>query len=216
VIASEGMESRMNRYVRIDWLAAGLGKAMASLVGLMMCITAVFGGSAVFAQERLEVQALQYSLKRLGFYSSTVDGLMGPGTRAAISAFANENDAEPNFDAVFMNIARRDLPWAGRWNDDAQEAVEATLKNGLIDYGSAQYSGRNMLYVSEGQKWVTACVEVNARNQLGGYTGYQWFFLKGFRMNIGTAEHYSFFMDDLTDYQALALCQLGYIQELSD
>lgn len=63
---------------------------------------------------------------------------------------------------------------AGVANQDAAnsaviEAAKAIVEYTLIDPGSAQY--RNLLATAAG----SVCGEVNAKNQLGGYTGFQPF-----------------------------------------
>lgn len=170
--------------------------------------------STAHAQDRFEVSALQYALKRLGLYSSTIDGQMGRGTRNGISAYAHENNTSGDFNGAFLHMARRELPWKIEWNDRVQDAVSAALEIGLLDYASAQFSNLKRLYVGEDQQWVTACVDVNAKNEFGAYAGYRWIFLKGVRTRIGAADFYTFFMVDLTEYQANVYCKLGFVQEI--
>lgn len=178
---------------------------------LALCILI---SNAAYAQDRFEVTALQYALKRLGLYASSIDGQMGRGTRNGISTYAQENSTSGDFNGVFLHLAGRDLPWEIEWNDQVQDAVNAALEIGLLDYTSAQFSNLKRLYVGEDQQWVTACVDVNAKNEFGAYAGYRWAFLKGVRAQIGTSHLYTFFMVNLTEYQANVYCKLGFVQEI--
>ena len=168
------------------------------------------------AQEAMEVRALQYSLSRLGHYSSDVDGKMGPGTRQAIASYAEQNNVGDGFDNVFRDLAHATLPWEVEWSASLEDAAMSALQTSLRDFESAQFSGVHIAHRSEDGRWVSACIDVNARNGYGGYTGYQWVFLKGLRATVGNREIYTFFMENLSDYEASYLCRLGFVLELGE
>lgn len=165
------------------------------------------------AQDAMEVRAVQYALSRSGHYESTVDGQMGPGTRRAMRTYADENGVESDFDSVFLYLARAQLPWEVEWSSDIEAAVQSTLEIGLLDYDSAKFSGIHVAHKGVNEQWISACVDVNAKNRFGAYTGYQWVFLKGLKASVGEKDIYTFFMDDLSDYEASYLCRLGYVVE---
>ena len=179
-----------------------------------MALPIAFLPISVSAQEAMEVRALQYALSRLDHYNSDIDGQTGPGTRRAIQLYADQNSVSNDFDGVFLHLARATLPWEVEWTDQIDSAVMSALQTGLRDFDSAQFSGVHVAHQSEDGQWASACVDVNARNGFGGYTGFQWVFLKGVRGTIGSQEFYTFFMEDMSSYEANYLCRLGFVLEL--
>lgn len=172
-------------------------------------------GTPTYAQSSIEVQSVQYALSRLGVYANSVDGLNGPGTRQAISAYAADTGIDDDFNTVFMELYRFQEPWVGEWNDAVQEAVDHALNFWLADFESARFSGEKKLYVGEDSKFVSACVELNAKNAHGAYVGYQWFFLRGMQFKIGSQPaHFSFIPEDMSTLDHSALCGLGFVLEL--
>jgi V8-like Glu-specific endopeptidase len=64
---------------------------------------------------RTQRKQLQYGLKQLGYYSSSIDGLWGKGTKAGVNSFAKDRNLSSNFpnsvfDALASEVALENMP----------------------------------------------------------------------------------------------------------
>ena len=64
---------------------------------------------------RTQRKQLQYGLKQLGYYSSSIDGLWGKGTNAGVNSFAKDRNLSSNFpksvfDALASEVAFENMP----------------------------------------------------------------------------------------------------------
>jgi hypothetical protein len=98
-------------------------------------------------QSLLKRQQLQYALKKLGFYSSSIDGLWGSGTSSAIVEYAQANGVNSSSpSSVFSSILSKvDVPSSF---EVAKTSTVARVSSGsgtsdLISTSSA-YSGNTM------------------------------------------------------------------------
>ncbi|KRQ87181.1 putative endopeptidase p60 precursor [Caloramator mitchellensis] len=65
----------------------------------------------VYGNKNFQVAELQTSLKTLGFYTGTIDGIFGYGTYTAVKKFQSSNNLEPtgNLDLTTLNVLNKIL-----------------------------------------------------------------------------------------------------------
>ncbi|MDA9948224.1 trypsin-like peptidase domain-containing protein [Paracoccaceae bacterium] len=118
--SNNGAVKRDWNYFNIDFVSE------ANLRGLTCGVTDVVAKSAIkteviFAKthfkqlDRTQRKQLQYGLKQLGYYSSSIDGLWGKGTNAGVNSFAKDRNLSSNFpksvfDALASEVAFENMP----------------------------------------------------------------------------------------------------------
>ncbi len=146
--------------VRGSILATGV--AAASLIG-----------SSAGANEDFNYRyAVQLRLKQDGFYTSTVDGRFGSGTRAAIKAYADQAGIEADERTVVDHMVRSSVEAHLTLTDGMVLAATNRLKDGLKDPYSAVIEVEHAYMQTGG---AAVCGTVNAKNEYGAYVGKQTF-----------------------------------------
>ena len=135
--------------------------------------------NAANAADRATVFLVQMFLNNHGYNAGEPDGISGPNTRSALSAFAEDHTTDATFDAFVSYAKRTNISERKEISDpdllaEAKEEVAAKLRNP----DSAKF--RNIFSISgpsftEGSS-TYVCGEVNGHNAYGGYSGFQWFF----------------------------------------
>ena len=107
-------------YFNIDFVSEanlrGLTCGVTDVVAKPANKTAEIFSKADFKQlGRTQRKQLQYGLKQLGYYSSSIDGLWGKGTNAGVNAFAKDRNLSSNFpksvfDALASEVAFENMP----------------------------------------------------------------------------------------------------------
>lgn len=186
---------------------------------LATSLAILIAGSQATAQGRNEVKALQFALAQHGLYSGTVDGLDGPGTRAAIRSFAERFGIEASFWPVASKMSVN-TTWEVEWTDAVEKAVIENLETSLLDARSARIDDRILYRTNNG---ASACIKVNAKNALGAYTGYHWLFFSIVEVNYPESSLLK--LDDtafavgpaqIEADTAEAWCMLGYVLERNE
>ncbi|SFL57279.1 hypothetical protein SAMN04488042_101727 [Shimia aestuarii] len=160
---------------------------------------------------------MQHALFRLGLYESKIDGLTGPGTRKAMAEYSKRYHVDNNFASIALDIEfKRREQWQAEWTDLLDAAVSEELETYLLDFGSAKIKEKILFVGNHG--WQTACLYINAKNQFGAYTGYQWVF---FPMKKSVVDGYPpYVMPDLVPplpketYEFW--CQMGFVVGQAD
>jgi V8-like Glu-specific endopeptidase len=131
--------------------------------------TEVVFSKADFAKlGRTQRKQLQYGLKQLGYYSSSVDGLWGKGTNAGVNSFAKDRNLSSNFpnsvfDALASEVAFANMP--------VSEPVSEKMVKNIFDM-------------------VCKVVNPEAFNVIEKWAGFQVFSGELARPNLGTLKLY--------------------------
>lgn len=171
---------------------------------------------AASAQSRADYMALQYALSNNGVYDSTVDGLAGPATMAAIDIYAAQHSIQPRFWSVADHLSSN-ISWEVDWTDMFETALTDMLEEYLLDAPSARISERRVFArpdsTGTGSEWYAVCVRVNAKNQFGAYTGYQWLYFPALITRIGSSERVGLHpsLPSLSQTENATWCELGYL-----
>ena len=177
----------------------------------------MFSSHSADAQTAREVTAMQYTLSQLSLYEGKIDGRMGKGTRAALTAYQEKFHTEKNFWAV-MTSASHELDWLVEWNDQVEKAILEELDEKLLDGPAARIKERKLFRNSDG---AAACIYVNVKNKLGAYVGYQWlyFWESELHLKVLNTEEEIFsnasviWWDSISADEAETWCYLGYIMK---
>ena len=137
-----------------------------------------------------EIYILQSQLANHGFDAGRPDGRLGPATRRAVAAFAEQHGIASDPESVLAFMFQRSRDTRIEITDqDTLQIIEAEVAQNLRDPSSVMI--RNVFRVTDGTgQWV--CGEVNGRNAYGGYAGFTGFtgmmVLAGGFVLIGIAE----------------------------
>lgn len=134
-------------------------------------LIAIALAAPVTAQTLEEVFYLQLKLQKEGLHPEKPSGLVREPLLEAISAAASRNGTEPTFDAVSAYYLRAAMEARTSINEeDKLAAIQDAIKSRLKDPDSARFRD---VYIFDGTDFV--CGEVNAKNSMGGYTGFTTF-----------------------------------------
>ena len=142
--------------------------------------TLTISGSAS-AMEWESLLFLQMRLNDLGHEAGDPDGVMGPRTRSAIEAYAQDRNIQPTAERVFQDMLQRSRQArkSEELSDEQRRELESVVAENLLDPQSALF--HEELYRVDRQSGAgagavdTICGRVNARNSFGGYVGYRYF-----------------------------------------
>ena len=189
-----------------------VSKILMAVVSGLLCSSPAIA----VAESKKEVMAMQFALQRLGYYDSygeRVDGLSGPSTQAAIKAFATKNKVEAEYWSMAFAIKDK-INWRMEWDDRLQLGVDEYLDSALLDYPAARIKEKTAF------RWgssISACLNINAKNSMGAYMGYQW-------VMVQLTDDKSMFIDSAGKITAIPwllttekdhadlLCKLGYVE----
>jgi hypothetical protein len=142
----------------------------------IVAASSILAASSAFAADRNQTKAMQHALFRMGLYEAEIDGLSGPGTRGAMSEYSKKFGVENKFYEIALDIEyRRRSDWQGDWSEEHEKAVSEEMETYLLDFDSAKIKEKLLFIGDDG--WETVCLFLNAKNQMGAYTGYRWLFV---------------------------------------
>lgn len=144
---------------------------------MMVVLTAaVYAPTNALALDSNSMLYLQMKLEDRGYDPGNPDGRMGPNTRAAISAYAQDRNIEANAGQVFldMRVRNREARRPEALSEEEMRTLENTVADKLKDPGSATF--HEEFYIID----ETICGRVNGKNVYGGYVGYRYFYAMPF------------------------------------
>ena len=183
-------------------------------LALVALTTTTLPPAPAAAQEAHEIRAVHYALTRLGYNTGEKPEVLELASQSAIDQYAEDMGIDRGFEDVIYHLSKSDPKWTTQWTADTQQAVEYALFQALREPDSAKFSDIRKLYVGEDERFVSACIEVNAKNGAGSYTGYTWHFLKGVYAQVGEKDRFIFIVENLPQYEAYLACELGYVLEV--
>jgi hypothetical protein len=131
------------------------------LLALILALAAPAPARAADPPTAQEVRALQYALSRIRRYPpGPVDGIIGPRTRAAVSAYAGSRPLEDAFWTVAAHLETL-VWWSGAWSAEAEAAAAAVLAPAAVPQRRAD----RMLWVGTDRRHA-ACVRLATRDGL--------------------------------------------------
>ena len=182
------------------------------LAGAAICL---FGFVPMaMAQDANSYKAMQSALKDLSYYKGKIDGQTGPATRAAMKAYADATGAKNEFWSIVGSIGGQ-LTSQVDWTPEMDEAVNNQLEGYLNDAQSARISDKMFFRTYHGS---SACINVNAKNKLGAYVGYQWLYYAVVETpTFGGTKIAPVFIGPfpISDDARLTWCTLGYADNFS-
>jgi peptidoglycan hydrolase-like protein with peptidoglycan-binding domain len=110
-------------------------------------------------QPTLQRKQMQYALKKLGYYKSTVDGLWGKGTRAAVEEYIAFNSSVNELDKIYESLTSEvDVPSYFAASVQKKKAATEVVKTqpkflpsqGYISYGNPTMSVAQALDACKG------------------------------------------------------------------
>jgi hypothetical protein len=120
--------------------------------------------------------AFQVRLIEDGFYTGAADGEIGPGTKAAMKAYAEANGIPNTMSDLIAHMVKRPIEKRIDLSKKSEElsssirsATEAAVKEQLMDPYSAVIEIGNV-YISGG-RYIAVCGTVNAKNSYGAFVG---------------------------------------------
>ncbi len=131
---------------------------------------------SAFAQDKIDVLFVQVQLEQHGFdIGGNPDGVLGPKTRSALSAYAKKYAVSDDFSSVLSEMARRNIENRIPISDEKmRKGIEDTVAEQLNDPFSAKF--RNIYKISQADGTVLICGEVNGKNLYGAYVGFRFFY----------------------------------------
>ena len=124
------------------------------------------------SQSALKRKQLQYALKKLGFYSSSVDGLWGKGTSSAIVEYAQSNGVGGNSPSSVFNsiLSKVDVPssFAAAPQSSSSSSSSASSSSGGSDAGKVLMRGAAVALVCALTPNAAACLD-GAMGNAGNY-----------------------------------------------
>ena len=122
------------------------------------------------AQGREDIYYIQIKLNTLGANLGRPDGVLGPKTQAAINEHAKQMGFKPNPEAMIDFYQKRYwFETEPLLDGPLYEKVIASFEDVLFDPYSAKF--KDIVVQPSGN----ICGLVNAKNQMGAYTGYRQF-----------------------------------------
>jgi len=95
--------------------------------------------STFLGQTRQIRRQIQYSLRELGYYKSTVDGLWGPNTREALLNYAKKSASSLNTDELLIDLASKvEMPKLTASTKKTQSDIRAVKKTSPQGYNKEQ------------------------------------------------------------------------------
>ena len=126
-------------------------------------------------QSALRAYFIQRELNRMGFPVGEPDGIAGDNTRAAINAYASNNNISQTFESVFLHLYRRHI---GNQivveNTNLPPAMIEAINSMFNDPYSTRFSDVTVRVLSSSLK--IYCGSVNAKNAYGAYVGSMRFY----------------------------------------